>query len=553
MSELQLPESDEYSVNSGDAFDNLRQCLPKHWKINPLRDQLSGIEYGQDWLVLMTNEKKQINGREFRIQSKVIQSRTKVTARRIGTKMKVSTLNNLRQTTVPVMLHFFDSNAQCGYWMWLDDWYDTNYSPSLESKKEISVYIPRKNKLDENTVNIIRQYIDFVHERAVLLKQAMAASRRDPDYEYRTSFASQAISVGVYAKHKDARPINFSITATAIDTDALKRLEERGESISFRALVHLQTELPQFVTPPDQEMELTLYRRLEAVHFPASIEFTSINSEHNYKIPFVGFDLVQEGSKYRKFTGTALQEHLLCTLEVDKATGNVSCRVTLNPEKQSIRSFKTYFEFIQYASTFNHVHLTSLEPLGNAYADIPAGIFPEFSSEENLGYRLTKALIAIEDSTGIKFNLPKKADPEIVDIAETIAEVVSAGFTSRPMSEVNSYASDRVLIVTTDVATADKMRSDLQESETIPCWYKFPEPVTAKVLKHKINLGMGAYIFTAKKILEFESFPSEVTEANKDERISFPIEVEWSATITAFKDWLPDDNELGVDWAKPMD
>ena len=229
--------------------------------------------------------------------------------------------------------------------------------------------------------------------------------------------------------------------------------------------------------------------------FPASLEFASTNPEHDYKIHFVQFRLDREGTKYRKFVGEALGGHLVCALEADIPNHKISLRISHNPNNQSIRSFKTFFEFRQYSSTFNRMHLTSLEPLGTAYGDIAEGIFPEFSAEEKMGYRLVKALTVIEDLAKMKFILPKKAGPEIVNVAETIAEIVSDGYTSRPMGEVNSYGDDRVLFVTTDLATADKMRSDLQEEETIPCWYKFPEPTTAKILKRKINLGMGAYIF----------------------------------------------------------
>ena len=550
MPEQQLPEGDEFSVNSNIAYDNLRQQLPLNWDISSIHDYLSGNEYGQDWLVSLKNEKNQVEGQEFRVQSKAIQSKKKLKSRKVSTDMKVSTLNGLRRVPVPVMLHFFDKNAQRGYWMWLDDWYDAHYSPRMEKRKEVPVDIPRKNELNEGAIDRIRRYIAFWHKRSVLLKQAAAASARDPHYDYRTSFSSHSMSVEVYPKHLNAPPINFSITPTKFDTDAFRQLEERGETISFRGLMHCESKLPQFVTPPDQEVELTLFRVVGDVRFPASIEFVSTNREHNYKIHYVQFRLTVDGTQYRRFEGEALHGHLLCTIEVDIPNHIISFSIQHNPKNKAIRSFVTFFEFRKHSHTFDQMQLTMLEPYGTANSKINQGVFPEFSPQEALSHRLVKAMTTIEDFAKVTFGMPKTVSPQLVEFVEGIAEIVSTGYTSKPIGEVNSFPKDRILVVTTDYLTADKMRNALKEQPTFACWYIFPEPTTAKVFKRTITLGTGAYIFTVKKILNFEDFPTELTEENKANDISFPVEVEWSETITAYRDWLPSDTPLKIDWLR---
>lgn len=551
MPELQLPQSDKYSINSSLAFDNLRNYFPRHWKIIPIRDQLSSIEYGQDWLVLITNEKQQLTGKEFRIQSKVVTSKNK---RRIGTvnsEMKVSTLNNLRNTSIPVLLHFFDSVIERGYWMWLDDWYDANHSDATEKEKEITVKISRNNIIDDNTARILADYINLVQDRTILVKKAMAASLRHPHYEFVPKVGLRSTSIEIYAKHQDAPPINFSITPINIDTDAALRHEERGEKLSFRGIFRLQTELPDFVTPSDKEMEFVLSPLVKPISFPASIEFISRNPENNYNIRYVRFDLIQEGTKFRKFVGYAFERQLVCTLEVDIPNESVSFSFGPNRENRSLRTIKTFLEFRRYASTFNQVHITSLEPYGNAYSEVPQGVFSDFSPEEELNYRLTNALMTIEAKAKVKFDLPERTDEQVVNDLEKIAEILSVGYTSKPMSEVNDFGDDKVLFVGTDVRTAEKMRNDLVEHPSIPVWYRFLEPTEVKIYKRKFKLGAGAYVFTVGRILDFSNFPAEITDENRDKLIQFPVQVDWAATITAFKDWLDDDKAFGIDWLRP--
>ena len=97
-----LPESPPSHSNDGDAKQNLRSVFPRDWKISKADDLVSGIEYGIDWIIHLVDKSNSVTGAMFAIQSKATSKPIK--GRRIGMKIKVSTLNYLHDASLLVIL-----------------------------------------------------------------------------------------------------------------------------------------------------------------------------------------------------------------------------------------------------------------------------------------------------------------------------------------------------------------------------------------------------------------------------------------------------------------
>lgn len=61
----EFPISDEKHIRDKLAKKNLQEFFPMHWKLSRLEDIDSGIEYGVDWVVQVTNDSNQLPGIMF--------------------------------------------------------------------------------------------------------------------------------------------------------------------------------------------------------------------------------------------------------------------------------------------------------------------------------------------------------------------------------------------------------------------------------------------------------------------------------------------------------
>ncbi len=489
--------------NSKVARRNLEDVFG-NWTIAHLRDDSSGIEYGQDWIVGIVEESGDVTGLEFRVQSKVLSSKKAIKDGYITTSVNLSTINYLYNLSSFVLFHFFYVPDKQGYYLWLDDWYIENKKPNWDSLKTVTVKIPLTAKMDENTRSQIYDRLFKDSHKAKTLRTVSRINEMSKDHFVKVEFNGNDTFFVVNAKHEGAIP-----SITPLDSEAQSTLQKAIElgvptdlSGTFQISNSLFDKL-QVGTP----VGLRILPNLEAApSMPVRLRLLNSSNQIVYELKYLVLEPIQVGSLARKWSANTTNNHTIFQVELGVAQEVISFSFTLKPEQvpnSNSTHWVQFFDVLSLASQTMHCQLLHLA----TDMVLVQGDFTFESFESNLLRlleRLSRALMAIESVTDTKIPIPETFSESDVILAETIEEVLSTGVYPK-FQEPGVPKDNFPAILTGTKEWGQNVLSHNADSEVFSAVYSEAGEMTVQILGQRVNLGICEHVFEELKFINVHS------------------------------------------------
>lgn len=536
------PKSHPSHSNDGDAKQNLRSIFPKEWKISKADDIDSGIEYGIDWIIHLVDESDSVTGAMFAVQSKA--TKTKIKGRRIGMKMKVSTLNYLHDASLLVMLHYYHQPSDTGYWMWLDEYYQENYRQEWEQKDKVQVYIPTQNVLDQNSVIEIVKRVSWQQRKQILMRNADLASRKDEHYRFEFRSDHKRYGFSVFPKHPNAHqesPINFAFTFT--DLDKFKGAIETGNKVELEGkITRFPKQLGWFQDlDVGRQWMLTLIPRTPNREVPLRIEFCDENDNLLFLSPYVLMKLIKQGTIISELEGIPNDQPIKYVISTNAELRKLSFNISLileweNASATYIRHWIDIWNQISHNATYfvlRDLHNPEKELVRQSIGNV----LPEYPIDE-IERRYLDAIVTIEEKLNVQNPLPNMISDELLTHVELIARILVDGVYH------NLYdlgVNQEMIACGLKLPQARELLRILREEGHLCVRYSLDE-FSATLFNQKLQLGHVEFVFYCSEILCEDIIHSALVSDDFDDNcgVYFPLVIDVDASYIRFLDWVND-------------
>lgn len=432
------PQSAPSHIYDKKALKHLEEFFPEHWKLIPVIDKDSHIEYGQDMIVQLTDENNQLSGAEFRVQNKG--TRQDVGANGLSLPIKVSTLNYLHDFPLPVMLHFYHIPTHKGYWIWLDDYFAQNERADWQEQDEVSILIPKSNILTVKAVKAIAKHANNMSGRQALLKHAEAQTAIDQDYSWTLEYTDRGVIVKQSPKQGNPLPLGL-VLPPEIDHQLHEALGI-GDSFQFGGFLEHLDGLPRWVAElfEGRFTEFTVIPQIEEKNLYTEILYFDKDGLQTFNSGLVHFKLKQAGQNYSLFEGLNLDGTITFTLIFDLrgteqpvrdtvvSAGILKLKFAFDWTNRNPRVIAKFFELLDQTNRVAKAGLREMKsniiiPIGPekfALADI--------SPEDELMRLLANALTTIADEMNMEILIPnREVTTEETYRAAGVADILLSG------------------------------------------------------------------------------------------------------------------------------
>lgn len=547
-----MPESHQSHVYDKRARKNLEEAFPEHWKLNPIADLHSGIEYGDDWLCEVVDEengKHYVTGARFYIQSKATEKKLGKRARRLGMTFKVSTLNRLNKLTLPVMLHYYHKPSNTGFWMWFGDFYQREYKQSWERKDEIDVYIPTKNVLDEMSVKQLREEVLKFQKLHYLQMQVEAENKIDANYGFHIEAGQGYTRIGMYPKHPNSleeHPITFNLMVNSDATEKIQLAAEMGIPVQFEANTVFNG-LPNWMIENFDEQEnmvINLFPHVDEQ--PSHLQFEYLDSDQNtiFKSKLVEMKLVQPGTKYKRYVGKPQFEPLIFTVVFDAIKPQTSFNVSYDHENRSVEALDWYLDLLENLTRTATARIYNLDT-GQSHLLENYDAFEKIGGPNSTVRQFIKDLATI--SSVLKLNIlmpeePRNLSQNDILLAHGAVEVIQTGISYGLTPIPSELLGGEGKLAISGKNTRSQARRIIAGLETEgEVYIHVPTEATLTVLDYSIELGSAQYYNCCTEILNLDELRQVLADEtiSEEEQVEMQFALDVTKSYMEYQDWLP--------------
>jgi hypothetical protein len=520
-----LPKKPQEHDNDRIARRNLEENFG-NWSIARIADDSSGGECGQDWMVGIVTETGEVTGLEFRVQSKVLRSKDSLQRSFIRTKISISTLNYLFELSVPVLLHFIHLPTNQAYVMWLEDWFVPNWTDSWDNKDKVRVKIPLTSKLTKSVAHQIEVAVREKHQPRHLLKLVETINKTSTDFDISLSRLGQNSTVVVNSKHDNAIP-----EIAPLDDQAERTLQQALETgLDFPLSGNFG--IRNFPTILFQDAEITAMYLLpdltELPSIPLRIQYLNADQEIIHETKYVEMLPVQHGTKIKKWKGKSNSEPMVFSLEIDLADQQVTFEFSLPPGERNPLENTRFFDALRLICMANTCRLIDLRN-DSPFVQTGVDYSKHFDQEMRALETLARALKVVHDRIGILIYIPPKFSGTDINLATSVAKILSDGIYPKLLKEVFP-SHDFVLLFTGNKEWADAvMENSRTDKEPVTFTHPSTTVFNANLFGHQIELGTYETVFESLKFLKVNNQGIDTVE------IAFTFDREKS--FTRFPRW----------------
>jgi hypothetical protein len=534
------PQSHETHIRDKLSKRNLDAFFPEHWKINRPEDIESGIEYGVDWLVQITDNDNQLPGLMFCVQSKSTEQ--KHSKRRIGAGFKVTTLNYLDSLPLPVLIHIYHIPTDTGYWMWLEPYYAEHYTPKWEQKDEVKVYIPTRNILDKATASQIKAKVEKHHRVHYLQEKAQIQTQIDPNFNWDFAQNEKGIYISARPKHDKAfeeNPIIINMTLSKENHEALQTSIETGEEAKLTGLFQFEGFPEWFIEPTEHQFKLVARPLVPETHTPFTIDFVGSNDRILWSIRFVELRVVQSGTHILKLEGKLPTKPIICSIIFNRRLQSAQLNLSLDwadmPLNPSV--VVDFFDILSVVAQSELLQLMNLKFDQLIRLPGPINFSQTLDADIEETRQLALALATINLKLGKNINIPKSYRQVDLLLAQEVAEILNTGISTK-LPDLSSARG------TFEVQTKflPAILKDASKDEIMVITFADPQGSMLPKLQlfgEELDLGSVEYVVSVDTIFNRDEIQERVQQDNLAEDETFPIEfsADASKSFTRFPRW----------------
>jgi hypothetical protein len=511
------PDSHDYDEL---AHNNLRKVFKiGSWIFSEVKSIFSGIEYGKDWLMQYKENGKLTLNSEFLIQSKTTGSDEKNGYLKIP--MTVAAINYLRTRPHPVLIHGYQRDKDVGYWIWLKEWYFENKKPGWQPQNTVTVNIPTKNILNDESVEMIHAKVRQWHRSLQFWEQGNFGLNLGGEIanfavdEEANKILQQALDMGV--------PAEFPVLELELN-GLLDRYRENIGNI-------VETRIRLFSLIPDES-------------FPLKIEFLDGNEKVILEVPYVQMKKVQLGRKIEKWRGVSTP--LATAFDLIHSIDPKNLKLQMPPEENNHNplAVKKHLELVQISPDTKTVRFTNLETqksfdFKDAAFDCKP-IAPEI-------IRLVNSLATIVQELDVNIPIPEKIvlpdDLPHIEHVEKVASMLNSGImqgATSTLTDLNDDAGSQPAVAfTAENEVISQIIEDFDENGFVEILIPGEIEVTADVFGHELILGKAEQIVRGVEIDRSE----KVREWLDQQGVSYDLDgymaliVDTENSYIRLKDW----------------
>jgi hypothetical protein len=501
--EIEFPTSADSHNNPKRARRNLENMLPEHWKMEPVHDEASNMEYGDDWIVKVTNKANKVFGAAFYIQSKV--KSEKRVGRRIGIRLKPSTLNYLHNLMLPVLLHCYNPDNNTGYWLWLSDYSKQEDVIEWKGKKPVTVYIPTKNVLDGGSAEQILRHVSVIHRHHMLQKNAKIKSRTDQNFSYEFIERQGVVGVGVYAKHPRAieeHPISVTFDLPPEDQHAYEKAQEMGDSFRGEAEVTFNG-IPSWLLDSQNpvKMNLEIYPLVPVRKSNLRITYLDRDGHPLFKTNRVELELEKQGTKYQRWQGKPQSQPIIYTVIFDALTPQTALNFKYDLDSRSATALNWYINLLDTLQATCTVSIENLDldkpPYMLSDYKLRIGNLPDDALR-----KYASALATLSTMLQVELLMPNSFEYDDLVMAESVVELLETGVSNQLTvlsEELRNSEHGACLVVVMNRNYVEKLFQELADEG----YLEIPMPIADKMkfLGTEIRIGSSQYICYCTDIL----------------------------------------------------
>jgi hypothetical protein len=496
-----------------------------NWIIARPTDESSGIEYGQDFLITIVEDDGIVTSNEFRVQSKVVSSDSRLTSENISSNISIKTLNYLNDLITPVLLHFINKKTGTGYVMWLNEWYSENWSTNWEKQNTVLVKIPLRNELDLKMKELIKNYVKKKVNKLSWAKKIAILNETEKDFKAKIDFSGREMLVQLEALNDKNVP-----QITALNEEAGKTLQmamELGLPYQLSGKFGFNN-IPKILAQNFDEGEvhlLFLPRTQDLPRIFVRINFLDGGKSMIFTIPFLEMIPIQNGSAVKRWSGVDLEKSVIYTLSYFAESNSGEISINISPKTRTAVHLKQIFDVVEKIGDAVYIQLIDVKTdkvvLEQDVSSKEANSDPQFEVSKSL----VEALHAIYQYTGIDIIVPQEFLESDVNSVLNIADIIKSGiYKSIPDQFLSNSVELSFIVDEENYETALKMLINIPEID-IP----IDEEMTVTLFGSAINLGKYSLI-----VYELE-FVEDVSQENGQVAIKFKFSKEKS--YTRFHNW----------------
>jgi hypothetical protein len=525
-----MPKSSDSHIYDREAISHLERLLPKHWKMMPMRDMYSGIEYGEDLLIKITDESNRLTGAEFCVQNKA--TGKKLGKRRIGFPIEVTTLNYLSSLSRPVLLHFYHKPSNTGYWSWLDEHDATEW----QGKKEVTLSISLKNVLDSQAVKSIEEYVLRHHYMHSLMDGAARSSRTDPNFDWIFAQEGKDITISAKPKHDQAHTlIRLAQNAGTETYQKLKEAVEKGESIHIPANQLHFDGLPTWleVLFNRGDWDVLMIPDIPDERLILKWVFLDSNDTPLFNTGFFQLKLTKEGTLFRRWEAEAPGIPIVYSIDVDYPSETLSVSLTGKLPIQDPIQYSAYMEIFATLQQATKITITTHQE-HSFTTELGEPLVPAFSREDEATRRLASALATIATKLKVSIPVPDGFTGKELSMAEALAKILRTGISTEPIQ-----LSDEAYLYTKTTV------GDLKHLSPSPCLddhidVRIPGPSRfADLFGYRLELGPTELEFLNSRLRDKDTACQRIETDDLTTEITIILDIDHENSRTRFLNWSP--------------
>jgi hypothetical protein len=524
------PISHDTHVYDKLARQNLERVFPIHWKLTRPDDFNSGTDYGQDWLVLLTDDNNKVTGAEFRVQSKTLDGEIEGDTIKIS-GVNLKTINYLIDIPLPVLIHAYHRGQNQGYWIWLKEWYVKNYNEGWKEQETLTISIPTSSLLNEDAVFNIIEYVNNYQRMSISIEMALYISQSNDDYHIKSESTNKGINFVFEPKHINA-PLN--VLSIEEDKNLIEYANATGEKVSFEAKLRINPKIDQFIEKIFGEIVKVTYQHNIVRELFLGIQFLDEQDNVLVDFRFIRMSTVQAGTKLAVLEGRYNQ--LKFELRIDSITESIDFNPLIDIDKDDLDSLAETIKIFETIENYKTIMIKNLEK-----QSLPP---LTFSRDEKvpldigvtlLGKRVIKALAIIKSRLNVPIKIPENFDNRFLNQIEILAEGLSRGYAN----ELFDFQGE--------ILTLSESSNNPQEflsKITDPGDHRAKLPIKFEgngvyILGHKVNIGQLFFEFSNLKILNLVDLMEKIAQSESGVLTTYEIlfQIDRTNARTIFADW----------------
>lgn len=530
-----MPKKPPSHNNQEIARQNLRRLFG-NWNIYDLEDIDSKYEYGQDFMVEIVAQNGDVTGKEFRVQSKVLEG--KITKKNIGTTLKISTINYLIELPVPVLLHFIDKPSGNAYVMWFKDWYYQNDRTKWAKQNKKQVNIPISHTLDEKMVKSITKYVEkfyFVHNQRTKADYVNQHSK-DHFIEFKVDYSQKSTATIIHSRHDEAIP---NVTVDEQMMALIMKNLEVGEATELKGKISISN-IPDILFDGESEIEIEgaiLIPRLDGMlSHPVRIIFKNDENKIIYSINYLNMKPIQAGTKIRKWQAQLPQSLALCTMEINMETKVTNWSFLPFADINNQFNPRILHEKFKFADIFDEAKTVEVELLEHGYVSKIASQGAIFTDEVNNVKMVVRNIIFIMDKLDIEINMPKTWTNNDLVSMQNVINILKTGIFDSLIAPEFKEEKEYILILESDIAKAKELLTEFEGNSENSILQSYSIETIAKFLDIAVDLGSSELVFTDVRLFNENEVIAQFEANEKTVKLVFTFDHKRS--YTQFPRWL---------------